>query len=288
MAREEKQRKEQQEADREWALKLEEREEQRKHADAEWRLAAGLKEREALAAQQQSLTEANAAMHVQQTQQQQYTALIARLPKFEGKEMPMAFVQALEKQLRDNRIPDDRWLQTLEACLQGKALQSYWTLVEEDDRRDYASAKDSVLRCLGPPVASKLDQVYNARWVREESVAETWEESTQHVRSFCKDGDTAAEIRFKWTMVRVLGRCRKECAEAVWKCKPKNIPETVAAMKEWEHRNGHPAKVWPGRFDGQRRGDHSAPKPVSKLESPPVQWMVVRRRRETSPGCLGV
>ena len=196
-AREEKRRKEQQEADREWALKLEEREEQIKRADAEWRLAAGLKEREALAAQQQSLTEANAVMHVQQTQQQQYTALIARLPKFEGKEMPMAFVQALEKQLRDNRIPDDRWLQTLEACLQGKALQSYWTLVEEVDRRDYASAKDSVLRCLGPPVASRLDQVYNTRWVREESVAETWEESTQHVRSFCKDGDTAAEIRFK-------------------------------------------------------------------------------------------
>ena len=98
-AREEKRRKEQQEADREWALKLEEREEQRKRADAEWRLAAGLKEREALAAQQQSLTEANAAMHVQQTQQQQYTALIARLPKLEGKEMPMAFIQALEKQI---------------------------------------------------------------------------------------------------------------------------------------------------------------------------------------------
>ena len=123
-------------------------EEARRREEEEWRVAIVLKDKEASAAQQTELRLANEAMLSQQAQQQQYTALLARLPKFEGKQMPTAFILSLEKQLCDSRIPEDKWLQALEACLQGKALSSYWTLVEEGDRKDYESAKHSVLRCL--------------------------------------------------------------------------------------------------------------------------------------------
>ena len=146
---------EREQKDREWKLKMEDREEQRRKEEfqrrREWRTAVGLKEKEATLAQQQDMRLANTELHDQQAQQQAYTALLARLPKFEGKRMPMAFIQSLEKQLKDNAVPHGKWLQALEACLQGKALSSYWTLVEERDLQDYESAKRSVLRCLGPP-----------------------------------------------------------------------------------------------------------------------------------------
>ena len=68
--------------------------------------------------------------------------------------MPEAFILSLEKQLR---VPANKWLATLEACLQGKALSFYWTLVDEADRATYECAKCSVLRYLGPPTTSKLE-----------------------------------------------------------------------------------------------------------------------------------
>ena len=155
--RELKHEKEKEERDREWALKLEETEEQRKRddtareeqrkkdefdreekrelrqekerkereeveaarrrADEEWRVTVGLKERETTVAQQQEMRLANTEIHKHLAQQQSYAALMARLPKFEGKRMPTAFIQSLEKQLKDNAIPEGRWLQALEACL---------------------------------------------------------------------------------------------------------------------------------------------------------------------------
>ena len=138
----------------------------------------------------------------------------------------------------------------MEACLQGKALSSYWTLVDEADRATYECAKRSVLRCLGPPTTSKLERVFNSQWTREETITEAFEECVQHVKSFRTEGDTVDEITFKWTLVRMLGKCKKECAELVWKEKPKPVPEAVALIRDWEHHNGHPAKVWVQKFKG--------------------------------------
>ena len=144
--------------------------------------------------------------------------------------MPEAFITSLEKQLRDNHIPADKWLVTLEACLQWKALSSYCMLVDEADRATYECAKRSVLRCLGSPTASKLERVFNSRWTREETIMEAFEECIQHVKSFWTEGDTVDEITFKWTLVRMLGKCKKECTELVWKTKPKSVLEAVALI----------------------------------------------------------
>ena len=309
--RELKREKEKEERDREWALKLEEREEQRRRddtareeqrkkdefdreekrelrqekerkereeveaarrcADKEWRVTVGLKERETTVAQQQEMRLANTEIHKHLAQKQSYAALMARLPKFEGKRMPTAFIQSLEKQLKDNAIPEGIWLQALEACLQGKASASYWTLVEERDRQDYESAKCAVLRCLGPPTPNKLDQVFNSRWPKEETIAEAWEECVQHVRSFGKEGETVDELAFKWVMVRMLGKCKRECAEAVWKVQPKSVPEAVAAMRDWEHKHGFPAKVWTKRFDApQERKIDASSWSAPRTESTPA------------------
>ena len=48
-------------------------------------------------------------------------------------------------------------------------------LIDTSDREDYASAKQAIMRCLGPPIATRIDQVGVLRWSKEESVAEMWE-----------------------------------------------------------------------------------------------------------------
>ena len=140
--------------EREWMLKMEEREEERRKAEfvreerriqreeqmrkdreasemkagkeeEERRLRAGLKEREAVAEQQREIRLANAEIHDLHAKQEAYSALLTRLPKFEGKQLPSAFILSLEKQLKDNEIPERKWLGALESCLQGKALSSY-------------------------------------------------------------------------------------------------------------------------------------------------------------------
>ena len=143
--------------------------------------------------------------------------------------------------------------------------------MEENDRQDYHSAKRAVLRCLGPPTTNKLDQIFNSRWPKEETIAEAWEECVQHVRSFRQDGDTADEQVFRWAIVRMLGKCKRECAEAVWKVKPKPVPEAIAAMRDWEHKHGPPAKVWTKRWETpqEKKVEHSSWKP-SKPESTPA------------------
>ena len=40
------------------------------------------------------------------------------------------------------------------------------------------------------------------------------------------------EITFKWTLVRMLGKSKKECAELVWKANPKSVPEAVALIRD--------------------------------------------------------
>ena len=70
----------------------------------------------------------------------------------------------------------------------------------------------------------------------------------------------------------MLGKCRKECAEAVWKTNPKSIPEAIATMCNWEHRNGHPAKPWFSKFDGQweKKPDYLSQKVVKINLTPSV------------------
>ena len=110
------------------------------------------------------------------------------------------------------------------------------------------------------------------RWPRDESIAEVWEESVQHVRSFLSGKECAEEIAYKWMFIRTLAKYKRECADSIWKQQPKIVPEAVAAMKDWEHRYGSPAKVFMRKPDiYQERKVDSTPQvsvkqePVSKL-----------------------
>ena len=110
------------------------------------------------------------------------------------------------------------------------------------------------------------------RWPRDESIAEVWEESVQHVRSFLSGKECAEEIVYKWMFTRMLAKYKRECADSIWKQQPKTVPEAVAAMKDWEHRYGSPAKVFMRKLDiYQERKVDSTPQvsvkqePMSKL-----------------------
>ena len=88
--------------------------------------------------------------------------------------------------------------------------------------------------------------------------------------SFRQDGDTVDKLAFRWAMVRMQGKCKRECVEAVWKAKPKSVPEAIAAMRDWEHKHGPSAKVWTKRWETpQEKMEHSSWKP-SKPESTPA------------------
>ena len=118
-------------------------EEVRRREEEERRVLAGEREWTATLAQQKEMRLANTEMHELHAQQQAYAALLGRLPRFEGKKMPLAFIQSLEKQLRDHEIPERKWLSALESCLDGSASTAYWTLVAEQDRQDYEHAKQA-------------------------------------------------------------------------------------------------------------------------------------------------
>ena len=55
-------------------------------------------------------------MHDLHAKQEANSALLTRLPKSEGKQLPSAFILSLEKQLTDNEIPERKWLGALESC----------------------------------------------------------------------------------------------------------------------------------------------------------------------------
>ena len=91
----------------------------------EWRQACRQSEREVMLAQQKELR--LKVMHEQHIEKEAYAAFLTRLPKFEGDQSPVVFLQALEKQFNE-------WLGALEGCLTGKALNTYWNLIEESQR----------------------------------------------------------------------------------------------------------------------------------------------------------
>ena len=183
-------------------------------------------------------------MREQQAKHEAYAALLGRLPKFLGDQMPHGFLQALEKQLKDHEVSEARWLTAMESCLEGKALTIDWNLIDTSDREDYASAKQAIMRCLGPPIATRIDQVGVLRWSKEESVAEMWEEVVQHVKSFVCEEDVKGDVSFRWMLTRALAKCKRECADAIRKQRPKSVPQAIALMKEWEHKYGSAVKVW--------------------------------------------
>ena len=64
------------------------------------------------------------------------------------------------------------------------------------------------------------------------------------MKSFLAGDETAEQVAYKWMLTRTLAKGRRECVDAIWKLMPKTVPEAVAAMRDWEHKYGPPAKVW--------------------------------------------
>ena len=101
--------------------------------------------------------------------------------------------------MRDHGLPEEKWLGVLESALQDRALNNYWSLVAAEERCDYQSAKQALLRCMGTVVTRRLDQVgVMIKRKKEGTIAGICKESVQHVNSFLSPTDTAADVKFKW------------------------------------------------------------------------------------------
>ena len=139
----------------------------------------------------------------------------------------------------DNEIPAAKWLSALENSLQGSALTNYWNLIAPEERGDYESAKEALLRCMGMVVISRLELVANPRKGEDEGVAEMAEDSVQHVDSFLKSGDDKPDVTFKWILTRTLAKCKGVCTEAVWKKAPTKVSTMIQCIREWEQKHGN-------------------------------------------------
>ena len=65
-----------------------------------------------------------------------------------------------------------------------------------EERCDYQSPKQALLRCMGTLVTRRLDQVVGViKRKKKDTIAEICEER-QHVNSFLSPTDTAADVKF--------------------------------------------------------------------------------------------
>ena len=64
------------------------------------------------------------------------------------------------------------------------------------------------------------------------------------MKSFVCEEDTKGDVMFRWMLMRALAKCKRECADPIWKQRPKSVPQAIALMKEWEHKYGSAVKVW--------------------------------------------
>ena len=176
-----------------------------------------------------------------------YTALLNAVPKYDGSTSVDAFLTSLDKQVRDSEVPLDKHLSILEHCLKGKALETYWSMIESEERFDYKSAKESLLKCMGTPLPRKIDQVGMIRYGKDESINDICEESLKHVESFLATLDSKKDIKMKWILSRTLAKCRPECADE-WNICPKSVTSLIVALKEWEQKYGSCRKVFTKKF----------------------------------------
>ena len=241
--------------EREWREKMERKEEDR-HKREEEREARRLetireanaereRERETAKAQQAKLEVVTETMQKENAEKTAYTALLNAVPKYDGSTSVDAFLTSLDKQLRDSEIPLDKHLSILEHCLKGKALETYWSMIESEERFDYKSAKESLLKCMGTPLPRKIDQVGMIRYGKDESINDICEESLKHVESFLATLDSK-DIKMKWILSRTLAKCRPECADDVWKICPKSVASLIVA--EWEQKYESCRKVFTKKF----------------------------------------
>ena len=106
-----------------------------------------------------------------------YTALLNAVPKYDCSTRVDAFLTSLDKPLRDSEVPFDKHLSILEHSLKSKALETYRLMIESEERFDYKSAKESLLKCIETPLPRKIEQVGMIRYGKDESINDICEES---------------------------------------------------------------------------------------------------------------
>ena len=193
--------------EREWREKMERKEEDR-HKREEEREAKRLEtireanaerehERETAKAQQAKLEVVTETIQKENAEKAAYITLLNAVPKYDGSTSVDALFTSLDKQLRDSKVPLDKHLSILEHCLKGKALETYWSMIESEERFDYKSAKESLLKCMGTPLPRKIDQVGMIRFGKDESINDICEENLKHVESFLATLDSKKDIKMK-------------------------------------------------------------------------------------------
>ena len=142
-----------------------------------------------------------------------------------------SFFLQFEKTLEDHNIPSRKWLQALQASLDGSLVDVYWDTFHQEERDTYEISKCTLIK--------------------------SFQESINHVKTL-SNGDSAEQVRFEWAKARTLAKVTRECAEVVWAKKPTTAAELVVAVVDWESIHGKASKLWSDHHKYYYRQQHQS------------------------------
>ena len=93
-----------------------------------------------------------------------------------------AYIECLEKQLSDAKIPREEWLTHLESMLTGEALENYTINLTERHRADYETAKNALLELSGFSLNKCADNFFSPRKWYDMTISNSFRESQYLVK----------------------------------------------------------------------------------------------------------
>ena len=143
--------------------------------------AAKEQEQEFLKTQQIEVRTTQKELMDQQRQASIFQHVLSRLPKLSEKSKVGSFFLQFEKTLEDHDIPSRKWLQALQASLDGSLVDVYWDTFRQEERDTYEISKCTLMKwCVFFHY-----RVHTAGWSSEDeifgTIQEAFQESINHV-----------------------------------------------------------------------------------------------------------
>ena len=136
----------------------------------------------------------------QQREASIFQHVLPRLPKLSEKSKVASFFFQFEKTLEEHNIPSRKWLQALQASLDGSLVDMYWDTFRQEERDMFEISKCTLMKWCVFSITECIQQVGVVRMKYSDTIQEAFQESINHVKTLC-NRDSAEQVRFEWAKV---------------------------------------------------------------------------------------